>query len=1195
MAISLRSRTTVKRSLAATAAAAVVLASMLLPSQAAGDAADPTSVTLVGDLQSELGCASDWAPACDSTHLTKTGDQAWSAEFQVPAGSWNYKIAIDDGWDTSYGLNGGVNDAGANIPLTIGGPVTLRFTFDNTTHRTAVTPVSQSGGYTPADDALVTAPVRQAGSDNQYYFVMTDRFADANPANDTGGLTGDRLTTGYDPTSKGFYEGGDLAGLSAKLDYIKGLGTTAIWLTPSFKNQPVQGPPGSESAGYHGYWITDFTQIDPHLGTNSELTDLISAAHAKGMKVFFDIIANHTADVIDYQQKTYDYVSQAADPYVDVNDVVVPDIGAVANGEAPFPTFDTDSFPYTPVVPAGKENVKVPAWLNDPTLYHNRGNAKFDGTESDIYGDFSGLDDLMTENPAVEKGFEDIYNAWVDFGVDGFRIDTVKHVNTEFWQDWTPAVAKHATDVGNDDFFMFGEVYSGDPAYTSSFMRNGAQEAVLDFPFQGAAVSYASGTSSAKTLSRLFANDARYTTPTTNVTALPTFLGNHDMGRVGYFLANSAAPEDRDRMAHELMFFARGNPVVYYGDEQGFAGIGGDQSARQSLFASQVDEYVGQPLVDGTSFGSGDHYSTDAYLYQRIAELAKVRAAHPGLATGAQIELYANDGPGVYAFARVDPTERVEYLVTANNTATASTATFSTLTPGATYTPLYGQSDAVVADADGKVTVSVPATSVLVLEADRGVAAMPADASFTVTAPTPGAAVDGVAAVTAAGTDNRWSETSFAGRVLGSSTWIPLGTAESDTPTVYADVSGYAPGTIVEVRAVSVDAAGVRRAASTYASVKNRIDGSADTPPPPKGPDSVTVAGDFNSEIGCPGDWQPDCGVAHLTKRPDGFWSGTFSIPPNSQADHYEYKVAINDSWAENYGAGGVANGANIHFTVPAGDPVSVTFYYDPVTHQVQNTLEGPIVTLPGSYNSEVGCSGDWQPDCLVTWMHPTSDPNVLTYTATIPPGNYEFKVAHGLSWTENYGAGGAPDGANIALDVADDTPVTFSYDLTTHLVTVSTSPPTTTTLTPTTGTSTTEPSVPSSTPEPTTITETPTTVPEPSTSTGTPTTVTEPSTTTTAPVTVTSTTKLLAVPLGSFLRSVLLVAVVQLDNGQPAQGSVALRDNGVAIATVPVRSGVAVALVPAGPGAHQYVATYVPADPTTVAGSSSPPVRVGR
>src|SRR5215216_7345966 len=143
--------------------------------------------------------------------------------------------------------------------------------------------------------------LRQPVTDQNFYFVMADRFDNGDTANDNGGLppgTGEGQS-GFDPTGKGWYHGGDLQGLTARLDYIKGMGTTAIWLTPSFKNKAVQ--PEDRSGGYHGYWITDFTQIDPHLGSNQELRALVDAAHARGMKVYFDIITNHTADVIGYE------------------------------------------------------------------------------------------------------------------------------------------------------------------------------------------------------------------------------------------------------------------------------------------------------------------------------------------------------------------------------------------------------------------------------------------------------------------------------------------------------------------------------------------------------------------------------------------------------------------------------------------------------------------------------------------------------------------------------------------------------------------------------------------------------------------------------------------------------------------------------------------------------------------------------
>ena len=318
---------------------------------------------------------------------------------------------------------------------------------------------------------------------------MADRFANGSAANDRGGLTGDRLATGYDPTDKGFYHGGDLKGVTDKLDYIKGLGTTSIWLTPSFKNRPVQGSGADASAGYHGYWITDFTQIDPHLGTNAEMKALIDKAHAKGMKVFFDIITNHTADVINYDPATYTYIDKATAPYKDASGKVFDDKAYA--GKDTFPALDpATSFPRKPVFRTeADKTVKVPAWLNDPTLYHNRGDSTFSGENSE-YGDFFGLDDLFTENHEVVTGMEDIYKAWVDLGIDGFRIDTVKHVNLEFWQQFSPAVLEHARERGNDDFFMFGEVYDGNPAYLSTFTTAGKLPADLGlrFPERRAAV-----------------------------------------------------------------------------------------------------------------------------------------------------------------------------------------------------------------------------------------------------------------------------------------------------------------------------------------------------------------------------------------------------------------------------------------------------------------------------------------------------------------------------------------------------------------------------------------------------------------------------------------------------------------------------------------------------------------------------------
>ncbi|HVN98941.1 MAG TPA: alpha-amylase family glycosyl hydrolase, partial [Steroidobacteraceae bacterium] len=125
-----------------------------------------------------------------------------------------------------------------------------------------------AGGEPAADGEDFRARPAQ---DEIVYFLLPDRFANGNAGNDRGGLAGDRLHTGFDPTDKGFFHGGDLRGLVAHLDYIQSLGATAIWLGPIFRNRPVQGPRGHESAGYHGYWITDFTAVDPHFGTAAEM------------------------------------------------------------------------------------------------------------------------------------------------------------------------------------------------------------------------------------------------------------------------------------------------------------------------------------------------------------------------------------------------------------------------------------------------------------------------------------------------------------------------------------------------------------------------------------------------------------------------------------------------------------------------------------------------------------------------------------------------------------------------------------------------------------------------------------------------------------------------------------------------------------------------------------------------------------
>src|SRR5690606_35603908 len=199
-------------------------------------------------------------------------------------------------------------------------------------------------------------------------------------------------------------------------------------------------------------------------------------------------------------------------------------------------------------------------------------------------------------------------------------------------------------------------------------------------------------------------------------------------------------------------------------------------------------------------------------------------------------------------------------------------------------------------------------------------------------------------------------------------------------------------------------------------------------------PTSVTIAGSLQSELGCAGDWDPACTATHLTyDAEDGVWQGIFNIP----GGNWEYKAALNDSWDENYGLHAQPNGANISLNL-AG-PASVKFYYDHDSHWVTDNHSARIATAPGSYQSEIGCAGDWDPSCLISWLQdPDGDGVYIFSTSLIPPGNYAFKVAINESWDENYGEGGVPGGADIPFTVTSSgSLVTFRFDSAGNLPTV--------------------------------------------------------------------------------------------------------------------------------------------------------------
>ena len=862
--------------------AAVVATVLSLPLVALGagpGAADhtdlPARVTLMGSLMSELGCGGDWDEGCTATDMSRVGDTtAFALTKTVPAGSYEFKVRLNGSWSENYGAGGVAG--GPNIPLSLVAPAALTFSYDHTTHHVGVAPANAQPGLNAADRTLARSSLRKDLTRERFYFVMADRFQNGTAANDQGGIPGTRLQHGFDPTHKGFYHGGDLRGLIKELDYIQGMGTTAIWMTPSFKNRPVQGAPGEEASAYHGYWITDFTQIDPHLGTNADLQELVNKAHARGIKVFFDIITNHTADVLDYRAQDYaangtvPYRSKADFPYRDANGNAFDD-RSYASGNS-FPAVNLDSFPYRPTFRSPTDaTVKVPAWLNDPTMYHNRGTSSFTGENSE-YGDFpvgrfSSLDDLWTERPQVVNGMVDIYKTWVQqAGVDGFRIDTVKHVNMEFWQRFGPALTGYAASLGNDDFFMFGEVFDANPEFMSRYTTQGKLQATVDFGFQANGSGFAIGKPTSQ-LRDFYAGDDWFTDADSNAYSLPTFLGNHDMGRIGYFVAREGFPAqealERDRLGHSLMYLTRGQPVVYYGDEQGFTGDGGDQDARQDMFPSKVASYNDDDLLGTDATTAVANFDQSHPLYRHVAALSRLRDAHPALADGAQVHRYSSDKAGIYAFSRIDAKEQVEYVVAANNANQGSSATFDTFSDRQVLKQVWpapannGSASQLRTDPEGRVMVAVPARSVVVYRATSPLAADNVAPAPFFKSPGAGGVVGGRAEIAVGVPGDDFNQTTVAYRQVGTTDWTVLGTDDNAPYRVFHDVRSLRKGSLLEYRAVVRDHDGDLGVATTYGVVGDPPapgGGAGDGGPvgPVDQPGAVSIPGSHGSEIGCP-------------------------------------------------------------------------------------------------------------------------------------------------------------------------------------------------------------------------------------------------------------------------------------------------------------------------------------------------------
>lgn len=557
---------------------------------------------------------------------------------------------------------------------------------------------------------------------------MPDRYANGDPANDRGGTTGPRSATGYDPADTGWYHGGDLKGLTGTctdtrtgLARLSDLGFTAIWVTPVAMQKWVQG----DSASYHGYWGLDFTRVDPHLGTNDDFAAFTDCAHRLGMKVYLDVVVNHTADVILPAGGT-SFRGPDEVPYRDCRGK--PFSAQRYAGGKRFPCLSARYQPRQAVVLPQSRTVKRPSWLNQVTRYHNRGDIDFSSCSPVCFeqGDFFGLDDVFTEQPFVVSGLARVYGDWIRrYKLDGFRVDTAKHVDRAFFRAWVPKIKAAARAAGVTDFEIFGEVFTTDAVELSTFVHERAVPNVIDFPLQDSLVRYAGGSAGARGISARLVDDDYFRRPDGLAPTPATFLGNHDVGRAALAIkqqtgATDAELERRVVLGNALLFLLRGVPVVYYGDEVGMIGRGGDKAARQDMFSTKVAEWQTEERVGGSPIGTGSSFDVDTVqnnVAGSVRAFSELRERYPALATGPTVVRHAREG--LLAVSRFDLRERREYLVIFNASEELQSISFTTATPASLWLQWLGSDvELVESNASGRVSFGIEALDVVLLRAE---------------------------------------------------------------------------------------------------------------------------------------------------------------------------------------------------------------------------------------------------------------------------------------------------------------------------------------------------------------------------------------------------------------------------------------------------------------------------------------------
>ena len=529
-----------------------------------------------------------------------------------------------------------------------------------------ITVTDQYGNkFSTTVDVEITDRVKENKKDFDWdeavvYFMMTDRFFDGNESNNTASGAD---TYGKNP---GLYHGGDFAGVTAKLDYLQDLGVNTIWITPVVEN--IKGvavtDEGSKdvpyNAAYHGYWASDFTKLNPTLGTTGEFETMISEAHKRGMRIMVDIVVNHAG---------YGTESTFAD------------------------------------------------MLRDKSV-----------SEGDIKSWQSGLPDFATENADVRAKLVEWQTSWMkDYGVDYFRVDTVKHVDSTTW-----AALKNSTTEVNPSFKMIGEYFGAGYASNGSSLGTGQMDADLDFDFNDQATSFVSGNISSVEKFLSARNSALNNTYMTG-----QFLSSHDEDGFKAALMNGKKYTEDEAtsaalVAATLQLTAKGIPVIYYGEEVGLSGL--------NNYPYQTNRY-------DMDFSKA---TKDNVTYQHYKNLLSIRNAYTDVfARGSRTVVAGSDEEGYDVVSRSyggttlyvgmnikDAAKEVKVPVNAN-----AGDTVKNLYDGKTYT----------VSSDKTVTVSIPAAkdggTIILAEVKKTVDPTPADPGKKDPTPTP-VKKDGVISVT---------------------------------------------------------------------------------------------------------------------------------------------------------------------------------------------------------------------------------------------------------------------------------------------------------------------------------------------------------------------------------------------------------------------------------------------------------------